>query len=354
MKVEILPGTGLDTVVRDAWRRLQEAAGPQLASPFFSPAWVECVAAARADVHVAILEDGGDVHGILPFQGSGPTARPVGGPLCDLQGLIGRVPAGHDLADVLARAGIAVFHYDHLLLEKDGFDPSSEDVIESPYMDLQGGLDTYIDERRASGSKQIRQIQRKLRKLERELGPLRVEWDVRDPQVLDRLFEWKALYYARQGTTDRFAHAWIRDVIANTLAWSEPGFRGLLSGLWAGDQLLAVHMGLRSETVFHYWFPTYDESYGRYSPGLGLLLELAGRCCDEGIGRLDLGRGDERYKASMASASLPIAEGFVTARSLRGRLYAGYAGVRARVRDWPGVSQAARLTRSFREASRFE
>ena len=91
----------------------------------------------------------------------------------------------------------------------------------------------------------------------------------------------------------------------------------------------------------------------RWNSHKGYLLELAGRCCEEGIGRLDLGRGDERYKSSMASASLPIAEGRVTARSLRGRALAGLVSARERIRDWPGVAQVATWTRSTREAGRF-
>ena len=351
MNIELLSGAGLDPAVRDAWYKLQ-AQSPHLASPFFSPAWVECVAAARDDVQVAVIEQGGEVHGILPFQKRGLEARPAGGPLCDFQGLIGRVPAGYDLADVLARAGIGVWSYDHLLLAKDAAEEGL--MLDSPYMDLSDGLNAYAEERRAAGSKQIRQIQRKLRKLEREVGELRFEWEISDGSALASLFEWKASYYARMGTTDRFAHDWIREVISNVLSSRESGCYGLLSGLWAGDRLLAVHMGMRSESVFHYWFPTYDPEYGRYSPGLGLLLEMAGRCCEEGIVRLDLGRGDERYKSSMASDSLPIAEGALTARSIAGRCYAGYAAAREHARHWPILEPIKRLTRGHREEARFK
>jgi len=33
---------------------------------------------------------------------------------------------------------------------------------------------------------------------------------------------------------------------------------GVLSALWAGDRLAAVHLGMRSPKVLHFWFPTFN------------------------------------------------------------------------------------------------
>ena len=96
----------------------------------------------------------------------------------------------------------------------------------------------------------------------------------------------------------------IRDIETDT-------FAGMLTTAYAGDQLIAVHFGMRSRDTLHWWFPTYDPAFHKYSPGLLLLLELARRAASEGIVRIDLGRGDERYKTSFASGATMFAEGSI-------------------------------------------
>lgn len=99
--------------------------------------------------------------------------------------------------------------------------------------------------------------------------------------------------------------------LENIRATESTNFAGMLSSAYVGDRLAAVHFGMRSHTTWHWWFPTYDPKLDKFSPGLILLLELARRAPDFGLDRIDLGRGDERYKASFASATTPLCEGSV-------------------------------------------
>jgi CelD/BcsL family acetyltransferase involved in cellulose biosynthesis len=66
---------------------------------------------------------------------------------------------------------------------------------------------------------------------------------------------------------------------------------------------------MRTATVLHYWFPAYDVELQAHTPGNLCLWELAGAAAADGIRRIDLGKGPERYKQSMASGSTPVAEG---------------------------------------------
>jgi CelD/BcsL family acetyltransferase involved in cellulose biosynthesis len=70
-------------------------------------------------------------------------------------------------------------------------------------------------------------------------------------------------------------------------------------------------MGIRSRDVLHWWFPTYDPAYTKYSVGIILLLRVARAAADEGIVSIDLGKGDALYKERVMTASTPVGEGSI-------------------------------------------
>jgi CelD/BcsL family acetyltransferase involved in cellulose biosynthesis len=122
----------------------------------------------------------------------------------------------------------------------------------------------------------------------------------------------------------------------------------MLSALYFGEQLGALHLGLRSQGVLHYWLPAYDPLLARYSPGTILLLALARNAPALGLHTIDLGKGDEPYKARLMSGSTPLAEGFVDLRTMRCAIKAGWWTARNWVRHSrlraPAKALAARLT----------
>jgi CelD/BcsL family acetyltransferase involved in cellulose biosynthesis len=169
---------------------------------------------------------------------------------------------------------------------------------------------------------------RKARKLERELGALRFEFDARDPAALDLVLRWKSAQYRRTGRWDRFARPWIRRLVADLFDQRVDGTVGTLSLLWAGDRLIAGHFGLRSQRVLASWFPAYDVAAARYSPGWLLFLRMAEAAAERDLEHIDLGKGDEDYKQSLKTADLAVAEGWVQRRSTQALL-------RAAVREPP-------------------
>lgn len=182
----------------------------------------------------------------------------------------------------------------------------SADVTE-PVMDLSGGFEEFIAEARKAAPKTHKTIRYKERKLGREVGELRYEFECADPAELARLMAWKSDQYNRTGRTDRFARPWIVELVRH---FHETGF-GVLSVLYAGDEPVSAHFGLRSGTVMAGWFPAYDTRFAKYSPGMIGHLRLAEGCAAHGITEIAMGRGGKEFKEGLKSREIPIAEGRV-------------------------------------------
>jgi CelD/BcsL family acetyltransferase involved in cellulose biosynthesis len=89
--------------------------------------------------------------------------------------------------------------------------------------------------------------------------------------------------------------------------------QGIVSSLYFGDRLAAVHFGFSSGNILHWWFPAYDTALGKYSPGMILLLETIRAAYGSGIARIQLGKGEERYKLSFMTGSRVLNESTIDA-----------------------------------------
>ena len=185
---------------------------------------------------------------------------------------------------------------------------------------------------RRSGSS-LAQVERKARKLEREVGALRFEFHSQDPAVFSSLLDWKTAQYRRTRRLEILATSWVVNLLETVRQTDTPGFGGPLSALYAGDQLVAVHLGLRSRTALHIWFPAYNLRFERFSPGLVLLLRLAEACAARGMARIDFGHGEERYKSNFKTGHIAIAEGAVGRGFLRSTLHATWYRTKRLIRS---------------------
>jgi CelD/BcsL family acetyltransferase involved in cellulose biosynthesis len=79
-----------------------------------------------------------------------------------------------------------------------------------------------------------------------------------------------------------------------------------------------------------------------------LQLELAKAAQNEGIHRIDLGRGANRMKLSLKSGSTPLAIGSVERRPLRGVWTAAWYGLRALAHTSPLGRGPLRVYRRLR------
>jgi CelD/BcsL family acetyltransferase involved in cellulose biosynthesis len=245
-------------------------------SPFFSPEFTAAVAAVREDVEVAVLERAGEPVGFFPFQRDARgIGRPVGLRLSDLQGVVVQADCDWRAEELIRCCDLRAWHFDHLLASQTAFGPFQFVEEESPYIDLSGGFDAYADERREAGSAVIHQTQRKARKVAREVAPLRFELNTTDRDVFAALRNWMSIQRRETGTLDVLDLPWALALVERIAVTKASGFQGVMSALYAGDELLAAHLGMASERVLHFWLPAYNRAYGRFSPGSILLLELA-------------------------------------------------------------------------------
>ena len=145
--------------------------------------------------------------------------------------------------------------------------------------------------------------------------------DSRDTGVLHKLLAWKSDQYRRTSHVDRFEQRWLVELLEELLATSSDHLTGLLSALYAGDQLVAAQFGLATDNLLVGWFTGYEPSLGKYSPGLIHTKGLAEEMAAAGIRSIDMGGGAKNYyKETMKSYNSYIAQGVVTSRSLLGEL----------------------------------
>jgi CelD/BcsL family acetyltransferase involved in cellulose biosynthesis len=311
LRVELIPGRRLTKHHMEAWRELQRS-NPDLANPCFSPEFTQSVAAVRSDVEVAWIRQGKQLLAIFPFQRkSASRAVPVGGIVSDYHGLICGPDFYCDPRDILKSCGLVAWDFDRLLASQNCFAPFHKLTEPSAIIDLSEGFTAYAEERRAAGTRQIEQCVYLIRRLRRELGPVRFVAHDDDPARLDQVLRWKSEQYQRSRWPDLFGTEWGRGLVHQIHRVQKPGFGGMLSLLYAGDWLVAGHIGMRSESVWHYWFPAYDRRFARFSPGMLLLLNMAQHAEDLGLRSIDIGTGITLYKKRLMNSSIPVAEGSV-------------------------------------------
>jgi len=311
MKVSLISGTELSDDVERAWMALQQA-NPDLASPYFHPEFTKIISSVRHDVEVAIVESEGQIAALFPFQrGYGAIGRPVGDVISDYQGIICAQDFRLAPSDLLGHCRLVAWDFDHLITSQSSFAPFQWSVEASPQIDISNGYDAYIQERRSAGSEQIKKIYNLMRRIEREVGPLRFVAKSSDAVSLGKVLAWKSEQYRRSDKCDLFTSGWIREAVNHIFATQVDGCSGVLSLLFAGDRLVAGHFGMQSRRRWHYWFPAYGLEAAKYSPGLILLLKMAEHAPKIGVPIIDLGKGTSLYKERLMNASVLVASGSV-------------------------------------------
>jgi len=342
MKVRVLSAESLDVRDRGRWSEIRRDV-PWLASPFFSPTFTSIVAATRDDVRIAVMEDQGQLLGFFPFQrGRLGAGRPVGSLLSDYHGAIVPPGASWDAKALLRACGLKTWEFHRLVASQAPFEPFHHVRHDSAQLALSDGFDAYMAGRRETHGQTLTRLDRKMRKLEREHGPLHFTLHSADPTDLATLFHWKTDQYLNTGAANILAHGWIREVLRLCHAAQTDDFAGLLSFVSAGDRPVAAHLGMRSGPVFHSWFQAYDPEFAHYSPGLILLVKLAEAAPQANLATIDLGCGSYRFKQTLANRTMALAEGLVDRPSLAATAARGRRSARSLIRR---TAMAPRLRR---------
>ncbi len=302
----------LTTAEDAAWRSLV-AGDPALASPYFHPDFFHAVAGQCRTARVVINEIAGAPVGFLPLHVTAARiAQPIGGLLSDLHGVIGQ----GDAAAMVAATGTACLPMRHV------FGASSVAAQRHAFhiIDLRDGFAAWEDDRRSFAKSAFRAIRTRADKASKAHGSVRFKFDEAAPQALAMLVTWKRAQYAETRQPDVLARPWVQGLLRHLLdAGPDAGVRAQISTLSFGGKLAAVHLGLRTAKILHYWFPAYDPEFAELSPGNILLRRMVEAAAAQGCQAVHLGAGEVRYKLEFANLALPVAARTVFASSLSGR-----------------------------------
>jgi CelD/BcsL family acetyltransferase involved in cellulose biosynthesis len=328
--VRVLDATELTPELESAWAEIQRG-DPLFKSPFFHPQFTRIVAAARDDVHIAVLGDDDDPAGFFPFQRDRrAVGHPVGWGLNDYQGVVARRDLEWTARELIRACGLRWFEFDHVPAEQGQFARHRSALAASPAITIAGGFARYEREQGEARSKTLKRLRSRRR----------------------RLLRWKSARYESTGAADLLRRPWFRAVVEAAFAASAEGFACPLSVLWAGERPVAMHLGPRSRSVWHYWLPAHDDDpeLARTSPGMLMILAMAEHAAELGVTVLDFGRGDARHKREFANSEVALAEGWVSTPSttaagqwLRrsGRVLARRSGLGPRLRRLRAIARTA-------------
>ncbi len=303
-KFQILKLNDLPQKDGDTWQAICDQ-NLRFQNPFFQPSFARCVNQAHPGVSLVVAEQDGCPAAFMPIQTySSHRAGPVGGKLNDLQGMVVGPDLDVDVHAMLQATGLKSFAF-HAAQKIGGFEKHQFESAESPIIDLSSGYGNYFSWVTAN-SRTVKKQGQKTRKMLSELGPLRFEFDCRDRTTFKRVIEMKRQKYRRTKTFDLFSLDWAKRLIELIFETQESKFAGVLSVLWAGDHLVAGHLGIRSCSKLHYWFPIFDPRFRQYSPGIQLVLEISRAAFNAGLIEFDLGYGDQPFKYKLANSGYQI------------------------------------------------
>jgi CelD/BcsL family acetyltransferase involved in cellulose biosynthesis len=309
LRIEVAAMDSLADTLLARWQRVQDEV-PAFASPFLGPGWAKLVSACGRNVQVAVLFRGRTAVGFFPFElveaGHG---KPVGTVFSDYQAAVVEPGVEVDVERLLDAAGLRRWDFDHLLKAQAPFTQYHRQDGFSPVLDLSCGFEHYRRHLAAQGRRQLQQAARRRRQMERALGPVTFTAHERDLGILSRLLELKAAQWTRSGWSGRFKAPWERALTIGLVHTDTPAFGGLLSVLRAAGKPVAIHLGPRSRTVWHYWITAYDPEAAHFSPGIVMLEQMARSAQALGLSMIDLGKGEEGYKQRFMTGAVPLAEG---------------------------------------------
>ncbi|MGF1463827.1 MAG: GNAT family N-acetyltransferase [Maricaulaceae bacterium] len=337
MDVAVKPINALSAAEKARWDALQ-ASHPGLSSPYFTRGYAEAIASARRDARAAVIREGAEIVGFLPFQRSlSGYCRPLGGPMADVHGLIAPPDAGLELKTVLRKAHIPVFVYFGAPAEQAAFAPSHRKQQRCHVCDLSDGFDAYHARKKASHGSALSRLRNKRSKLVRRVGEPVITLDDRRETVFDTLWAWKSAQYKASGYVDLTETRWAMAALRAMFETRTPEFAGVLSTLEVEGRPIAIHFGIKSGQAIHYWFPAYDPEYAAFSPGLILLWAMLEGHQRLGVTAAHLGPVDLRYKLEFADTGFDLAKGWAHS----GRT--AQAGLRAAAKTVERWAEAAPL-----------
>lgn len=150
---------------------------------------------------------------------------------------------------------------------------------------------------RRKRSNHTKNLERSLRKAEREVGPVLFDPADRDEDAFNHLVTWKRAHFARTGVGDPLAVAANLDLFRSLF---RAGSLELATLRGDGRPMAAIGL-VRQAGRIYYWMPSYDTALSALSPGNVLLSMSIRHAYESGAHEFDFMLGDEEYKWTYAT-----------------------------------------------------
>lgn len=310
-----------------AWEALV-AAHAYCRKAFLSPVFAACVAKSNPQVFVIIGYIDGVPVWFLPIQrhtgwlGRFGVFEPLGGVMSDYFGAVAKPGAKFSPREIfeVPNGRFAASLFTHLDESQVNCGLTGIDPRVGLRTRIGDSVEDYWEDLRKKDKKLVYDTERREKKLIKEHGEIRFEWQSTDREKdLSSLIEKKRDQYAR---TEKF-HAPLFlpanvALLEGLLTTASPSCEGVLSVLYCAQDLVAAHFGLRCHETLHVWFPVYDPKYAAYSPGRILLKNIINESAKRKIHILDRGEGDNQAKRDFSNEQHTYYRGFWIANSPRG------------------------------------
>lgn len=318
----VRPGE-LGTSEVERWRELA-ASHPDLQNPFLTPEFARAVDQVSDGARVAVVEDGTEIVGFLPFElRTRRVGTPIGRQVNTRQGFVHDPGLHWTWPEVLGATGLDILELPDLVGTQSDPRHRSLETVAVPQIDTGIGWDDYLREHKKTFKTplyQERRLKRAFEDVRFRSGP------ATDRAELRQLMTWKSQQYRQSGWPDPFARRGVPALLELLAESRDPGLDAVASSLYVDGRLVATDLSITTDRVFAGWFAAHDPEFSQYSPGSVRTLRTIEAVFDRGVDCFDLSRGDERYKHQVKTGDGQVATGIVTRPSVRG---VGYRAVRA-------------------------
>ena len=268
------------------------------------------------DVAVAVFYAGDEIAGFFTFQFRSVVdrflgrAERVGGEMSDYCGAILAPDFFLDELELLRLSRIHCYDFSHLHPDQLQNELPVDDFDVGHLVRISSSGTDYWRELGVGNGRLIQDTNRCLGKIQREIGPISFRFEVLNrPDLLDYLIQMKRDQYTKTQVSDALSERWRRDLLHALYVEKSGDCRGVLSTLYAGNEMVAAHFGMVAGVTLHYWFPVYEPRFSKYSPGRLLYKHIVEACDDNGVKVIDNGAGDAPYKSDLSNCSYKIYSG---------------------------------------------
>jgi CelD/BcsL family acetyltransferase involved in cellulose biosynthesis len=281
-----------------------------LDSPFFALSYARAVARNHPGAKVAIIRDDHQIVAFLPYHlrtklharvGHG---KRLGGHLTDAWGLI--APSGFRISSrtLMRLCGLHYLPFSYLPQEQRMVGVEGGRLVAGLAIDLTMGSRQYRQQKTVTDTAFFRDLARCKRRLAARCGPLVLCFQQPSPEHhLDHLIDRKSEQYRRTNVYPALDPPWTSRLLHDLTRTGDGECVAVVSTLYAGETWVASHIGLRSESILHYWFPVYNVALKAFSPGHLMLDSMIDHAASNGVSRIDLGSGIQRAKRKFANIS---------------------------------------------------